>query len=271
MYPECGQCDRRFSSWAAARQHMNAVGHVFECDFCDLAFYDSRDLEDHQQDEGHYGPRYECEACDEWYDTFARIKQHMNSHGHWRNHYCNDCNKGFENENNLQIHLNSRIHRGSNITCPFCKRGFATATGVTHHLETGSCSKARQLNRDTILAEVRRRDPNQLITKKLLTYPESGSSITATSASYNCDTLLYECYLCHKGFRELKSLNAHVNSPVHKEKVYHCPGRACAREFRALAALFNHLESESCGAVRFDAVQRNVRGFLSGKRMIGFA
>ncbi|KAI1559830.1 zf-C2H2-jaz domain containing protein, partial [Pyrenophora tritici-repentis] len=233
------------------------VGHVFECDFCDLAFYDSRDLEDHQQDEGHYGPRYECEACDEWYDTFARIKQHMNSHGHWRNHYCNDCNKGFENENNLQIHLNSRIHRGSNITCPFCKRGFATATGVTHHLETGSCSKARQLNRDTILAEVRRRDPNQLITKKLLTYPESGSSITATSASYNCDTLLYECYLCHKGFRELKSLNAHVNSPVHKEKVYHCPGRACAREFRALAALFNHLESESCGAVRFDAVQRN--------------
>ncbi|KAF7449860.1 hypothetical protein A1F99_069090 [Pyrenophora tritici-repentis] len=64
------------------------VGHVFECDFCDLAFYDSRDLEDHQQDEGHYGPRYECEACDEWYDTFARIKQHMNSHGHWRNHYC---------------------------------------------------------------------------------------------------------------------------------------------------------------------------------------
>lgn len=142
---------------------------------------------------------------------------------------------------------------------------------MTHHLETGSCSKARQLNRDTILAEVRRRDPNHLITKKLLTYPDSGSSITATSASYNCDTLLYECYLCHKGFRELKSLNAHVNSPVHKEKVYHCPGRACAREFRALAALFNHLESESCGAVRFDAVQRNVCGFLSGKRMIGFA
>ncbi|KAG9379910.1 Dimer-Tnp-hAT domain containing protein [Pyrenophora tritici-repentis] len=216
------------------------VGHVFECDFCDLAFYDSRDLEDHQQDEGHYGPRYECEACDEWYDTFARIKQHMNSHGHWRNHYCNDCNKGFENENNLQIvSLDPQPHA---VSDPTHRRNAPSRNRLV--------LKARQLNRDTILAEVRRRDPNQLITKKLLTYPESGSSITATSASYNCDTLLYECYLCHKGFRELKSLNAHVNSPVHKEKVYHCPGRACAREFRALAALFNHLESESCGAVR---------------------
>jgi hypothetical protein len=77
--------------------------------------------------------------------------------------------------------------------------------------------------------------------------------------------------VCHKAFRELKSLNAHVNSPAHKQKVYHCPGRGCAKDFRALAALFNHLESEACGAVRFEAVQRNVGVFLGGGRAIGFA
>lgn len=65
-------------------------------------------------------------------------------------------------------------------------------------------------------------------------------------------------------------MNAHVNSPAHKEKVYHCPGRACSREFKALAALFNHLESETCGTVKFEAVQRNVGGILSGQRMIAF-
>jgi hypothetical protein len=167
-------------------------------------------------------------------------------------------------------HLNSSVHRNNDISCPFCKRGFTTATGVTHHLETGACPNARSLNRDTILTEVRRRDPNHLITKKLLTFHDNVSSTTATSASWNGNSGLYECYLCHKGFRELKSLNSHVNSPAHKEKVYHCPGRACGREFRALAPLFNHLESESCGAVRFDAVQRNVGGFLSGQRLIGF-
>jgi hypothetical protein len=167
--------------------------------------------------------------------------------------------------------MNSSTHRRNGpISCPFCKRGFTTATGVTHHLEAGSCPQARSLNRDTILNEIRRRDPNHMITKKLITYGDTSSSITATSASYNRNSDLYECYLCHKGFRELKSLNSHVNSPTHREKVYHCPGRACGKEFRALAPLFNHLESETCGAVRFDAVQRNVGGILSGKRLIGF-
>jgi hypothetical protein len=166
--------------------------------------------------------------------------------------------------------MNSKIHRGTNITCPFCKRTFATATGVTHHLETGSCPNARSLNRDTILVEIRRRDPNHLITKKLLTYNDSSSSIRVTSASYNYQRQCYECYLCHKGFGDLDALNKHVNSPAHKEKVYHCPSRACGKEFSVLAALFNHLESESCGTVRFDAVQRNVGGILSGKRSIAF-
>jgi hypothetical protein len=169
-------------------------------------------------------------------------------------------------------HLQSNIHRGNDIACPFCKRGFATATGATHHLETGSCPKARSLNRDTILSEVRRRDPNHIITKKLLTYhTESESSFTATSASWNSRIGKYECYLCHKGFQELKSLSNHVNSPAHKEHVYHCPGQMCGREFRALAALFNHLESEACGTMRFETVQRNVGGILSGKRRIAFA
>jgi hypothetical protein len=110
-----------------------------------------------------------------------------------------------------------------------------------------------------------------VITKKLLTYHDTSSSIIASSASYNYNRSCYECYLCHKGFEQLESLNQHLNSPVHKEKAYHCPGRACGGEFSALAALFNHLESESCGTVRFDAVQRNVGGILSGKKMIGFA
>lgn len=168
-------------------------------------------------------------------------------------------------------HLNSNIHRGSNITCPFCKRCFTTATGVAHHLETGSCPNARAVDRDTILNAVRRRDPHHLITKKLLTYPSStSSSIEATAALYNEYRGCYECYLCHKGFGSLSGLNQHVRSPVHKQNAYHCPGRACGREFKALAGLFNHLESETCGAVRFEAMQRNVGSFLSGRKMIRF-
>ena len=52
--------------------------------------------------------------------------------------------------------------------------------------------------------------------------------------------------------------------------MYHCPGRAREKQFIALAPLFNHLESEACGTVRFDAVQKSGGGYLSGRRMIGF-
>jgi hypothetical protein len=174
---------------------------------------------------------------------------------------------------NFPQHLNSNIHRGSPLTCPFCKRTFTTATGLTTHLEAGSCPKARNINHATILAEIRKRDPNHLITKKLLTYPDARitpTSTTASAASWN--GYYYECYLCHRGFNTLTALNQHVNSPAHvsKDKVYCCPGRGCSREFNRLASLFNHLESESCGAVRFESVQRNVEGFLTGRKLIGF-
>ncbi|KAL5119253.1 hypothetical protein ACEQ8H_002740 [Pleosporales sp. CAS-2024a] len=170
----------------------------------------------------------------------------------------------------MKQHMQSSIHRGNNVVCPFCKRGFATATGFTHHLETGSCPNARSLNRDSILQQVRLRDPKHIITKKLLTFGDQDSTLTATEASWNPKTGMYECYLCHKGFQQLQGLNQHVNSPAHKDYVYHCPGPMCGREFRALAALFNHLESESCGTVRFDTVQKNVKGILFDKKKIAF-
>ena len=153
--------------------------------------------------------------------------------------------------------------------CPFCQRPFTTATGVIHHLETGSCPKARNLDHATILAEIRRRDPHHVIVKKLLTYPSSTPTITTvTSACWNGNG--YECYLCHREFRTLRSLDQHVNSPTHRQKVYHCPGRNCAREFTALAALFNHLESETCGTMRFDTVQRKMGDLLTGRKAISF-
>jgi hypothetical protein len=137
---------------------------------------------------------------------------------------------------------------------------------VAHHLETGSCPRAANLNRDTILTEIRRRDPNHMITKKLLTY-EPSSEITITDHCWNGHG--FECYICHREFGSARALQQHVNSPTHKQKVYHCPGR-CTKEFVSLAALFNHLESESCGAMRFETVQRNVSNFLTGRRMIAF-
>ncbi|KAK8170801.1 putative zinc finger protein [Phyllosticta citrichinensis] len=190
------------------------------------------------------------------------------------NTYCVDCDRNFMNGNNLEQHLKSRIHRGSNINCPFCKRGFTTASGVSHHLETGSCSHAPNVNRESLHRMVRKRDPNGFITQKQLGWHDDDTSSPTVvgwqlNNAWNGD--FYECYLCHRVFCAPNSLRQHLESPAHARKLYHCPNRRCGREFAGLAMLFNHLESESCNFVKFDAVQKNVGGILTGQRLISFA
>lgn len=167
--------------------------------------------------------------------------------------------------------MRSHVHRGNSINCPFCKKGHTTASGVGHHLETGSCPQAPSLNRDTILRLVRERDTQGLITNRQIEWHD------AESARYEVSTMSHngfnwECYLCHQEFTTQKGLTQHVNSPRHMQKAYKCPNvrGGCERHFVSLAALFNHLESERCGFMRFENVQLHARQILDGRRMISF-
>lgn len=162
-------------------------------------------------------------------------------------------------------HRNSRIHRGATVKCPFCRRAFVTASGASHHLETGSCPQATNLNRETIYEQIRIRDPGGRVTSNQL---EWHREFEVSENSWNGNG--YECYLCHRVFAKLATLNKHVNSGPHRENIYHCPNRNCGKNFVSLASLFNHLESESCQFMRFEAVQKQVTRFLDSSRLIGF-
>jgi hypothetical protein len=106
------------------------------------------------------------------------------------------------------------------------------------------------------------RDPNQTVTRKMLEY---NTTYEATERTWNGRG--YECYLCHLAYTSLAGLNLHVAS-AHKQNLYHCPKRICAKEFVSLAGLFNHLESESCGYTKFEAVNSGVNRFFDSGRMI---
>lgn len=61
-----------------------------------------------------------------------------------------------------------------------------TASGLGHHLETGSCPKAPRLNRENIHRIIRERDPHGVITNKQLTWHEgTTATYTATDQAYN--------------------------------------------------------------------------------------
>lgn len=55
-----------------------------------------------------------------------------------------------------------------------------------------------------------------------------------------------------------------------QQALYNCPNRDCRKDFTTLAAVMNHLESESCGFIRFENVQRTATDIVSGDRMIRF-
>ncbi|KAE8154339.1 hypothetical protein BDV25DRAFT_116490 [Aspergillus avenaceus] len=270
-WPECETCPRSFGSWSACHQHMNATGHYaprFYCETCNKEFRSEHASRQHMTSMGHWRPRIPCEMCNKVFLDEETANRHMKKEGHYKN-YCPSCDIRFQNENNLRMHLNSKVHRGTNITCPFCKKQYTSVGGVAHHLERGSCPNAPRLNRETIYRTLRERDRTGVITNKLIEWKEEESlEYSATHNAFNGSS--WECYVCHRKFRCIKSLNAHLNSPVHKQNLYHCPNLSsrCSKQFTTLASLLNHLESESCGLMRFEKVQDTYSKTIRGIRMI---
>ncbi|KAK2594337.1 hypothetical protein QQS21_007938 [Conoideocrella luteorostrata] len=269
----CGTCWRTFAAgWQSRQQHMDATGHCppdFECDTCDRYFGIQHAADQHMTDVGHWAessdcdePDYWCEDCDDAFYDEADLRDHeVEEHL-----YCNPCDRYFKNWNNINQHLHSKVHLNTSIQCPFCKEEHGRATGLVHHLESGRCSKA-PLSRDKLYEAVRSRDPNSIISKKLLAWSGS-TSYNATEKAWNSIAEAYQCYLCARLFDKLTSLNQHLSSPVHQQKLYHCPNSRCGREFTTLAGVINHLESESCEYMRFEAVQQNVELIVDPGRLI---
>lgn len=162
---------------------------------------------------------------------------------------------------------------------------------MVHHLERGSCPGAPQLNRDQMYKFVRSRDTSGIISKKLIGWVGE-ANVTCEASSRSWNGYGYECYLCAKQCSSLSGLNQHLNSAVHKytasmrrkaytghrfrlvtdqQELYHCPNLSCRANFKTFAAIINHLESESCGAVRFDRVQQRVGDIFRGSRAVTFA
>lgn len=252
----------------------------YDCTWCWRRFKSEHAQWQHKADKNHFD--YECHCCDETYETRPLRKEHeVDDH-----HYCADCDREFTNYNNIQQHLRSAAHLGTSIACPFCRRGFTTATGLVHHIEGSACPKAKFMNRDIVYEIVRQKDPSGVISKKLIGWTGS-DSYQATARAWNPYERAYECYLCTRTFGQLSSLNQHLQSPAREflcslvvfclivltpcadqQKLYHCP--KCPKEFVSLAAIINHFESESCGYTRFRSVQKGIQGLTDGSRLLAF-
>ncbi|KAI0419460.1 hypothetical protein F5X98DRAFT_335181 [Xylaria grammica] len=236
----CCTCGRSFGSSHALGQHKAALGHTesfswFGCSFCPVSGLPEGEIKQHEAED------------------------HL---------WCSDCEREFYSYSEIKTHLRSRAHRGKSTPCPFCESPYTTVAGVTCHLENGCCPAAQHLNPDKLFGRIRARDSSGLITNQLI---EWHGSMVHHATEHTWNGRYYKCYLCHRQFNALDSLNQHIRSPAHPQKPYHCPNRAiCKKQFVSLAGLFSHLESESCGYTRFERVQQGFQEGVTGKRLIAF-
>jgi len=239
----------------------------YYCDPCDRWFNTENGYDMHIENSAAHRPYddedWECEICDRSFATRQSRHQHYsNAAGH---PYCVSCERMFRNQNNLNMHMRSKVHVGSAITCPWCKNNYATASGLTIHLESGSCSSG--LNRAKINTQIRQLDRRNVITTPLLTMGDSyeDTETTATERAWNGDA--YECYFCPREFGSLTALNQHLRSPAHERDNYHCPKAGCNRTYKLLSGLVQHVESESCGLMTFGQTQQEAQAGI--RSMVG--
>ena len=191
----------------------------------------------------------------------------LHEHCRQSHYYCADCRLAFESDNNLQHHLRSVRHVRANVACPGkkCKKTFASGAALVFHLESGSCPS--RVTRAMVNRAVAKHDKEHVVTNpaRMVAYAQSDSesrtSVVTLATEHAWNGSAYECFLCHRECRTLAGLNCHLASPVHEEKMYHCPRAysGCGTEFKALSALCQHVESERCTIRRFN---RKMQDFL---------
>lgn len=267
---ECDSCTRNFRTPHARDQHMTAINHwiySYECETCDARFSSDYACDAHMDDEDHWSYPYQCETCTLAFRAEDDLDEHQQDEGHYEQLYCKSCDRYFQSANNKDQHMKSRVHQGSTLPCPFCQKTFTTASGVSHHIETGSCPIARQLDRAAVHRILGQRDPKGFITERLIGWHDSSLSAEwDPNSAWNGQG--YDCYICHRSFSTPHGLRQHITSPVHQAPLYHCPnqGGSCGgRRFLTLAALFNHLESETCSFIKFAAVKRQATALFTGQ------
>ncbi|KAJ6627136.1 hypothetical protein B0H10DRAFT_2161234 [Mycena sp. CBHHK59/15] len=290
--PYCERCDYFFSSDYALYQHFESSDYHHECithgeDFttrqgliehwkqspyhfycgqCDEHFVNARGLANHNEYE-----HFPCPSCNKIFYSTVGLEQHQRQ-AHVPKYYCDDCQRGFASIANYNAHRMSTSHVPKSIKCPGlnCNKLFHNMASLFAHFETGTCPSGatrEMLNRRVVQMDRGNMitNPQRLIQGPGGTYDAPAVTQTwATELSWN--GRMYECFLCHREFRALHSLNAHLQSPTHQDRIYRCPG--CRYEFVSLSGLTQHVESDKCGVKRFKQVQDLMDGLTSRMRTI---
>lgn len=176
----CTQCNKAFGNYANLHRHIKSI---------------------------HEGKRFECDYCQKSFTQSGYLKIHVrNIHlGLEDVQFCPNCNKMFENEQDLLAHI--QIDHGEDKKDK--QKESLKTNAETYNQIPSNCSKDHK-------CDICGRHFSELQTLNLHI-----ASIHEKKGEYNCDS-------CQKSFGTLTNLQRHINS-IHQGQKYSCV--SCHKSF----------------------------------------
>ena len=112
---------------------------IYEFLFLGKGFFQRIELKVHiskMHESGHKRYRCDYEGCGESFDKMGEMNKHQkNDHaGDTKKYQCDQCEKSYNKEPTLQIHID-RIHNGNKPICPICGRQLSRQESLKGHLK----------------------------------------------------------------------------------------------------------------------------------------
>jgi len=206
-------------------------------------------------------PKFQCRFCDpvEKFTYHVDLKLHeANCHP-----FCLQCDIAFKHNDDIAAHLVRERHAPRAVRCVSgdCPRKFVNLPAAVQHIEAGTCPS--EVKSDDILMWIIGNDPESLLIdscalmehlkKSVVTVVDGSDDETVVVDATNDGSPIsnsdaFGCTICNKSFPLLRSLKAHMASPVHDPRIYRCPRGDCTRTFQTLSSLLQHIDKGRCGA-----------------------
>lgn len=291
---ECDECDREFVNQEALDQHLNSTIHrsvyiptQFHCCECDRDFSSDTALEQHLRDKIHTAQisaraEFYCKKCDREFGDEDALRKHLASvihHPLVRDLMC--CGKSFTSPSAMLHHLESGacskgMTRGkidqlisytdthniitSGTPGPRPRSSILPSSGYGSWPPSSSSSSSSD---DVIYTPQSSTNRNSISSLTRSMFSSSGAltpdaSIANGMISLGPSTGSRSCPLCPNSTRKFQTseaLWAHMCSPAHSPKIYHCPlplvpedmrAEGKMKNFSTLSGLTQHLESGVC-------------------------
>jgi len=140
VHPKCNLCNKTLKHKKGLNKHMNQVHTIYSdlrCKLCNKKFKNPIYLNRHIKKHEHYKElkkKFSCHLCENKFSRKDAVSRHIkNCHSKNLAYNCVFCNKVFQSENYLQMHVHY-VHSNDNVSCIYCGMSFRSRYNYRRHL-----------------------------------------------------------------------------------------------------------------------------------------